>query len=482
MYKKGFEGWRKHLDFMIIDMFCIHVSIIIAYFCRHGWALSYVNSVYPELSVLMTVMDWIVAFFFNSFKNVLKRGYYKEFLATVKHVFLLLMILTFYLFSLKKGEEYSRIIIYLFAFFYFVISYVVRLLWKKYLLEHGFQKQLRSTLIVAESDRVREVLKTLREYKGDRFQFSGIVLVDDQSGEKEIEGVPVVADVENAAEYACREWVDEVFVQFSNRTQDLEKMMQQFLEMGVTVHQELGKRESGTQKQFVEKLGDYVVLTTSINYASPQQVFMKRLMDIIGGIIGCICTLLIYIVIAPLIKKESPGPVFFSQVRIGKNGRKFKIYKFRSMYMDAEERKRELMEQNRIKDGFMFKLEYDPRIIGSKKLPDGTVKRGIGNIIRDYSLDEFPQFYNVLKGDMSLVGTRPPTVDEWEKYELHHRVRLATKPGITGMWQVSGRSNIVDFEEVVKLDKKYITEWSMGLDLKILMKTVTSVLKKEGSM
>lgn len=150
--------------------------------------------------------------------------------------------------------------------------------------------------------------------------------------------------------------------------------------------------------------------------------------------------------------------------------------------MDAEERKKELMSQNKVSDGMMFKMDWDPRIIGNKILPDGTKKKGIGNYIRDWSLDEFPQFWNVLKGDMSLVGTRPPTEDEWEKYEPWHRTRLAVKPGITGMWQVSGRSNITDFEEVVKLDTQYLNNWSFALDLEILAKTVKIVLKKEGSM
>ena len=140
------------------------------------------------------------------------------------------------------------------------------------------------------------------------------------------------------------------------------------------------------------------------------------------------------------------------------------------------------MAQNRVKDGMMFKLDWDRRIIGSKKLPDGTVKKGIGNYIRDWSLDEFPQFFNVLKGDMSLVGTRPPTVDEWEKYELHHRARLAIKPGVTGMWQVSGRSNITDFDEVVRLDTEYIKKWSVGLDIKILLRTVLVVVRGDGAM
>lgn len=146
--------------------------------------------------------------------------------------------------------------------------------------------------------------------------------------------------------------------------------------------------------------------------------------------------------------------------------------------MDAEERKQELMEKNRVSGGMMFKLMYDPRIIGSEK----GKGRGVGNFIRKYSIDEFPQFYNVLKGDMSLVGTRPPTVDEWEKYELHHRIRLAIKPGITGLWQVSGRSSITDFEEVVALDRKYILEWSMGLDFKLLFKTVQVVMGQDGAM
>lgn len=179
---------------------------------------------------------------------------------------------------------------------------------------------------------------------------------------------------------------------------------------------------------------------------------------------------------------SSPGPIFFAQERIGRNGRKFKMYKFRSMYMDAEERKKELMAQNKISDGLMFKMDFDPRIIGNKILPDGTRKTGIGQFIRKTSLDEFPQFINILLGDMSLVGTRPPTVDEWELYEPHHRARMSFRPGLTGMWQVSGRSNITDFEEVVKLDTQYISEWSLRLDVKILWQTVWSVFKSDGAM
>ena len=152
------------------------------------------------------------------------------------------------------------------------------------------------------------------------------------------------------------------------------------------------------------------------------------------------------------------------------------------MYMDAEERKAELMKENKLEDAKMFKMDFDPRVIGNKILPDGTHKTGIGDFIRRTSLDEFPQFFNVLKGDMSIVGTRPPLTSETNLYEAHHYARLAIKPGITGMWQVSGRSNITDFEEVVRLDREYISNWNIGLDIKILLKTVLVVFKKDGSM
>ena len=150
--------------------------------------------------------------------------------------------------------------------------------------------------------------------------------------------------------------------------------------------------------------------------------------------------------------------------------------------MNADARKQELMDQNRVSDGMMFKLNFDPRIIGNEILPDGTKKTGIGEFIRKTSIDELPQGFNIVLGEMSLVGTRPPTVDEWEKYEFHHRARLATKPGLTGMWQVSGRSEITDFDEVTRLDTVYIENWSIGLDVRILFKTVGAVLGHRGAM
>ena len=283
--------------------------------------------------------------------------------------------------------------------------------------------------------------------------------------------------------YVCQDWIDEVLVVTSDEVPYPGKLLSQLMETGVTVHLGLAKvmSEPG-KKQFVEKIGPYTVLTTSINYASSFQLFLKRVMDIMGGLVGCTITVLLLPFVGTAIYLASPGPIFFAQERVGKNGKRFKMYKFRSMYMDAEARKAELMKDNRLGDGKMFKLDFDPRVIGNKILPDGSHKTGIGDFIRRTSLDEFPQFFNVLKGDMSIVGTRPPLISETNLYELHHKARLAIKPGITGMWQVSGRSDITDFEEVVRLDREYISNWNIGMDIKILVKTVMVVLKEDGSM
>ena len=281
----------------------------------------------------------------------------------------------------------------------------------------------------------------------------------------------------------CKEWIDEVLIVVSDEFSYPSELIDKLSQTGVTIHLNLAKITNVPgKKQFVEKVGVYTLLTTSINYAFSFQLILKRLMDIAGGLVGCILTGIIFIFVAPAIYIASPGPIFFSQERVGKNGKKFKMYKFRSMYMDAEERKAELMKDNKLSDGKMFKLDFDPRVIGNKILPDGAHKTGIGDFIRRTSLDEFPQFFNVLKGDMSVIGTRPPLISETNLYELHHRTRLAIKPGITGMWQMSGRSDITDFEEVVRLDKEYISNWNIGMDIRILFKTVLVVFRKDGSM
>ncbi|MBP5289022.1 MAG: sugar transferase [Clostridia bacterium] len=482
MYRRQSSGWMKHYDFMLIDLLCLHASFILAYIIRHGFFNPYADELYRNMAIFVTLADLVVMFLFGSYRGILWRRISKEVSATFRHALAVILLSVLYLFSVQQSFPYSRVTLYLMWLFYTLSLFGCRC-WRKYAITHSKSgKNRRSLLIVTTSNLAEDVARQLSHRNFEQFNLRGIAIMDRDMTGQEIGGIPVVANSENVKDYVLHEWVDEVFTCFTGLNDAQKKLVNQFIVMGVTVHEKLNFRaEEMKNKQFIEKVGNYTVLTTSINYATTFETVVKRLTDIIGGIIGCIFTLLLFPVMALIIRIKSPGPVIFSQKRVGKNGKVFKIYKFRTMYTDAEARKAELMKDNRVQDDMMFKLDFDPRIIGNKVLPDGSLHFGVGSKIRKLSLDEFPQFFNVLKGDMSLVGTRPPTLDEWEKYKLHHRARLAIKPGITGMWQVNGRSNITDFEKVVALDTTYIKNWSLSLDLKILIKTFAVVLKKEGS-
>jgi exopolysaccharide biosynthesis polyprenyl glycosylphosphotransferase len=198
----------------------------------------------------------------------------------------------------------------------------------------------------------------------------------------------------------------------------------------------------------------------------PDQMLFKRIFDVCGGLIGFTALIVSYPVLALLIKLSSPGPIFFKQVRVGRNGKRFIIYKYRTMSIDAEQRKKELLSRNDL-DGAVFKMKNDPRITP------------IGRFMRKFSLDELPQFINVLKGEMGLVGTRPPTPDEVCQYQKWHHRRISIRPGLTGLWQVSGRNRISNFDEIVKLDLNYIDSWSMWLDIKIIFKTIFVIFQRD---
>ena len=483
MYRKDSERWLKHIDFIVLDMICLQLAYVLAYAISGYGFNPYAIIIYRNMAVFLELADLIVIFAYGTMKSVLKRGYYRDFVVTVKHSVMVGALAVLYLLMLQQGQKFSRLALILTIVIYLLLTYLVRELWKKFLrkkMEDGGEHKL---LIITSEDAAEQVVVNMKENNYARYTLAGVAVIDADWTGKKVHGVPVVANEETAAMYVCQEWIDEVLIVISEVLPYPSELIEQLTETGVTIHLNLAKITNVPgKKQFVEKVGNYTVLTTSINYASSKQLMLKRLMDIAGGLVGCILTGIICVFVGPAIYIASPGPIFFAQERVGKNGKKFKMYKFRSMYMDAEERKAELMKDNKLGDGKMFKLDFDPRVIGNKILPDGTHKTGIGDFIRRTSLDEFPQFFNVLKGDMSIIGTRPPLISETSLYELHHRARLAIKPGITGMWQVSGRSDITDFEEVVRLDKEYIENWNIGMDIKILFKTVLVVFRKDGSM
>lgn len=239
------------------------------------------------------------------------------------------------------------------------------------------------------------------------------------------------------------------------------------IDMGVTVRLVVDFYKRRRANSYVSTVGTYPVITYHTITLNSYEQMVKRIMDILGGLVGIILFSPFMLVTAIAIKLDSPGPVLFKQTRVGQNGRHFKIYKFRSMYLDAEERKKELMAQNEMEGGVMFKMKDDPRITR------------VGKVIRKLSIDELPQFFNVIEGTMSLVGTRPPTLDEVEKYQRKQWRRISIKPGITGLWQVNGRSKVTNFDDIVEMDVEYIDNWSLLSDIKIILKTVVVLLKHD---
>jgi len=294
--------------------------------------------------------------------------------------------------------------------------------------------------------------------------------VEPQDAALSTSGKPILGNIENLNEIMKSNVVDEVIFALKKENIDsMEKYILMCEEMGITARMVIELYDLRIARTYLSSMGTLPMITFHTVSLNRFQLLMKRLIDIIGSIFGLVITALVSIAVIPAIKLDSPGPILFKQSRVGLNGRVFNLYKFRSMYKNADVEKLTLVNQGKESTGYMFKLKDDPRITR------------IGYILRKLSIDELPQFFNVLKGEMSLVGTRPPTIDEIALYNNRFRRRISIKPGMTGLWQVSGRSNITDFNEVVNLDTMYIDKWSVWLDMKILFRTLFVVLKTTGA-
>ena len=324
--------------------------------------------------------------------------------------------------------------------------------------------------LVTTQSRVTYILSQLKHEEVLEQYTLRIAIVDQDMRGMTIGGYPVVATLEDMMEDPRREVVDVAYINVPYDTgKSLQEYIDGFEEMGIPVQLNINMLEGKEgYSRCIDTLGNMPVVSFAPRFFDYNKLLMKRVIDVIGALVGLLITAVVSIFVVPAIRLESKGPALFRQRRVGKNGRYFYIYKFRSMTVDAEDRKADLMDQNEMK-GQMFKMKDDPRVTK------------VGKFIRATSIDELPQFWNILKGEMSLVGTRPPTVEEFKQYEPRHKRRLSMKPGLTGLWQVSGRSDIEDFEEVVRLDVAYIDNWNLQLDAKILLKTLVVIFKKVGA-
>ncbi len=457
---------------LALDLACMAVSLGISFGIRYGrlygmwsawdrgWVLVLFLLTYTALALLL-----------DSHRHFFRRGVLDELRQVLRDQLLLYLSMLAVLYALHRSDDLSRMVSLYFLTVNIALTYGARLLFRRAMLR-GYRRSRYSSrlLLVAGTADAEETIGNILRYNEWFRQLSGVALVDDP-GLEFVAGIPVVADGRTLLDYVVHSDVDEVFITGKGLS-DPERLSfwtRQLGQMGVTVNVNIAAFDMDyAGRKTLGRVGKYAAVAFARNLFSPRQLALKRALDILGGTVGMAVLAAATPFVALAIRLDSPGPVFFRQTRVGRNGRRFTFYKFRSMYADAEERKKELMGRNEA-GGLMFKMRDDPRVTR------------VGRFLRRTSIDELPQFWNVLMGDMSLVGTRPPTVDEFERYEAVHKCRLSMTPGLTGLWQVSGRSDITDFEDVVRLDMEYIDGWSIWKDVKILLLTVKMVVTGRGA-
>lgn len=466
------QAQKDNLNIFLIDTIGILIGFFLMSIIRFQSEYVYWFDRQGKIRILVSIISiFFIYILMNPNRKIFERRVIDEVMNDIKVNIVLAFVMATFAYMTSDAENYSRLMyvgVIGFSFIWMIISHTI---YRKYVQKmRRFKEEHKQLVIVTTKSNAPKVLKDVLEKQGWEFFVAGLIIVDKDMVGDDIKGVPVVATRNNMMDYVLKAAIDEAFIYLPYaENYPVEEMIRSFEEMGVAVNLNLNVFDLNIgEKQEIRRFGSYYAVSFASKPAPLHMIVLKRALDICGSLIGLVFTGLATILIGPILKLESKGPIFFSQERVGRNGRRFKIYKFRSMYVDAEERKKDLMEQNEM-NGLMFKMDDDPRITK------------VGKFLRKTSIDEFPQFWNVLKGDMSLVGTRPPTVDEFMQYEGFHKKRLSSKPGITGVWQVSGRSDIKDFDTIVAMDVEYISNWSFGRDIKILFQTLQVVFTGSGA-
>lgn len=455
---------------LIIDLGVLAGSYLLSVFLLtevFPLLLSYGDAAMREYVLVLGLSFAIASFLQPQSRKSIRRDVVEECVSVLRFAVLLFALFAVLLVLFKSPVLDSRYLFVVLFLCFCVGGCVSHVLYRAVKRRKGGASLIE---IVTTPERATETIRAVQ----DDVQRSivGVWLVGDVEQMPDLCGCTClgqIKDAETLVQSVTHEALDEIL--FCLPYASLETLSEEIAQIesaGTVVHLYLTMldRYAGTEKS-VTMLGGCPAITMTAKTHAPEQLAIKRLFDIVVSAVGLVVSAPILLLFAIPLLIESPGPLFFSQIRIGRNGRPFRIYKLRSMYVDAEARKQELLDQNEM-SGLMFKIEKDPRITK------------VGRIIRATSIDELPQFFNVLKGDMSLIGTRPPLTDEFEQYLAHYKRRLSMRPGITGLWQVSGRNQVFDFEEVVRMDLAYIDNWSLLLDLKILLRTVLVVLKCTG--
>ena len=479
------------------NLFSIIISFLIAYLSRFGWDPSDVAFRHLKDSTvfLYLLLSFLIVFTFYRYNPITaKRGILRHIKAAFLTKIFMAIIFSTIVYTTHISDSIPRLFFGTFFSINFSISFsclfLIHLIKRQYL-EHHTKK----TIIITDNSSLEKAVYDIQKLNSEDCEIIGITSLsgkqadrfykvkilssnlktqpskdtDPSSKNPALESIKLKELSLSTLEYVKRHQVDLVIFSVNHLVRrKIEHLIEAFSEMGIDSLITIDSFAIETLETKLEDFGTTNVIRLSPRLFTDGELLLKRLMDIAGALVGCFICIIFGLIVAPLIFLEDPGPIIFKQKRVGRNGKFFYIYKFRSMYQDAEAKLQTLKDQNEMQ-GFMFKMKNDPRITK------------IGKILRKTSIDELPQFFNVLEGSMSLIGTRPPTVDEYNQYSAHHKRRISIKPGITGLWQVSGRSEITDFEEIVRLDCFYIDHWSITSDIKILLKTFAAVFTGKGS-
>jgi exopolysaccharide biosynthesis polyprenyl glycosylphosphotransferase len=417
--------------------------------------------------LVLIIIVFLCSFFISGlYQPIRSISYIKEAINILK-ASILGVFLTFALaFCLKLGFA-SRSLLFIFWFLTILYLPIIRIILRHFLTSlylKGYNSQ--QVLIVGKGELAEKVSLTLNKHPELGFQIIGFI--DEEGNSDKASKVQTMGKINDIPDILHEIIVDEVV--FAVPIEDCERMTEaiKLCEVeGIKVRIVADLFERTIARTKIDDIDGIPIITLETGPAQEIAIAIKRILDVIISLLSLIMLTPLFGIIAILIKFDSPGPVFFKQERMGQNGRRFVLLKFRSMIEEAEQVKEQLQGLNEA-SGPVFKMRADPRITKT------------GYFLRKTSLDELPQFINVLKGEMSLVGPRPPLPDEVAQYKNWQRRRLSMKPGITCIWQVSGRSN-VSFEKWMKMDMEYIDNWSLGLDIKLLLKTIWVVLHGKGA-
>ena len=477
---------ERILKYILLVVGCISVSVSL--YMAHGiyfsnWSTAFSQRTFKLYHFVLLIGYLFLTFFTGLNKSFFRRKIFGETVVVLYYVSALITGLILLLFWFHQLLDSKRLILAYFVAFFIPLETLFRLCIKFVLLRVYYNSKFSSKLfVVCDQSNYVAVVESLTINLDWSRRICGLCIVDYEKNcdlklsdifNGKINASLNFVKKDELQTFLTSNNVDELFVytEYAHTDEQLKRVISDSEKMGIRVNVRINLDlfdflpKSYTK---IDRIGKYYCVSISRNFVSYRSRVMKGLLDYLGGFVGFLIFCVAFIILGPVIKLDSKGPIIFSQNRVGRNGRIFKCYKFRSMRQDAEELKKALLSQNEM-NGLMFKIDNDPRVTR------------VGKFLRKTSIDELPQFINVLKGDMSLVGTRPPTVDEYEKYQPEHKARVSMMPGLTGLWQVSGRSDIKNFDEVVKLDMQYIDNSSFWLDVKIILLTIKVVLFGKGA-